>query len=94
VEASIAAVHAAAAGTDSTDWPAIVALYDTLLAIRPSPVVALNRAIAIAEFWSRTCVAHPDVAYSAAGRTRMSPSAANSLSVLSTSDSISPGAES
>ncbi|MFT3693620.1 MAG: hypothetical protein QM831_10805 [Kofleriaceae bacterium] len=31
-----------------TDWPAIVALYDELLAIEPSPVVALNRAVAVA----------------------------------------------
>jgi RNA polymerase sigma factor (sigma-70 family) len=49
VEAAIAWVHASAARADDTDWPQIVALYDMLMAIRPSPVVALNRAIAIAQ---------------------------------------------
>jgi RNA polymerase sigma-70 factor (ECF subfamily) len=49
LEAAIAAVHASARGVDDTDWPQIVALYDQLLRIRPSPVIALNRAIAVAE---------------------------------------------
>ena len=49
VEAAIASVHATAARAQDTDWGKIVSLYDTLLAIRPSPVVALNRAIAIAQ---------------------------------------------
>lgn len=49
VEAAIAAVHAEASSADQTDWKAIVSLYDTLLSIRPSPVVALNRAIAVAQ---------------------------------------------
>src|SRR5215469_8834739 len=49
VEAAIAAVHAAAERTEETDWAKIVSLYDALMAIRPSPIVALNRAIAIAE---------------------------------------------
>jgi RNA polymerase sigma-70 factor (ECF subfamily) len=49
VEAAIASVHARALSAEDTDWERIVALYDTLLAIRPSPVVALNRAIAIAQ---------------------------------------------
>jgi RNA polymerase sigma factor (sigma-70 family) len=49
VEAAIAAAHAAAPSLAATDWAAIVALYDRLMAIAPSPVVALNRAIAIAE---------------------------------------------
>ena len=49
VEAAIAAVHASARGVDDTDWAAIVALYDRLMDIAPSPVVALNRAIAICE---------------------------------------------
>jgi len=48
VEAAIASLHATAAHADETDWPRLVWLYDTLLAIRPSPVIALNRAIAIA----------------------------------------------
>jgi RNA polymerase sigma factor (sigma-70 family) len=49
LEAAIAAVHAAAPSVDETDWHAIVSLYDRLLAIAPSPIVALNRAIAIAQ---------------------------------------------
>jgi RNA polymerase sigma factor (sigma-70 family) len=49
VEAAIAAIHACALSTDDTDWAAIVSLYDTLLTIRPSPIVALNRAIAVAQ---------------------------------------------
>ncbi|WP_437520394.1 DUF6596 domain-containing protein [Sorangium sp. So ce726] len=49
VEAEIAAVHASAARAEDTRWGAVVSLYDTLMAIRPSPVVALNRAIAVAQ---------------------------------------------
>jgi RNA polymerase sigma factor (sigma-70 family) len=49
VEAAIAWVHAAAASAEGTDWGRIVSLYDQLMAIRPSPVVELNRAIAIAQ---------------------------------------------
>jgi RNA polymerase sigma-70 factor (ECF subfamily) len=49
VEASIAWVHAAAPRAEDTDWEMIVSLYDKLMVIRPSPVVALNRAIAIAQ---------------------------------------------
>ena len=49
IEAAIAWVHASAPSAAATDWARIVALYDTLLVLRPSPVVALNRAIAIAE---------------------------------------------
>jgi predicted RNA polymerase sigma factor len=49
VEAAIASVHAAARVADDTDWAQVVSLYDTLMAIRPSPVIALNRAIAIAQ---------------------------------------------
>jgi hypothetical protein len=48
-ESAIAAVHATSARTADTDWGKIVSLYDTLMKIRPSPVVALNRAIAVAE---------------------------------------------
>jgi RNA polymerase sigma factor (sigma-70 family) len=47
LEAGIAACHAIAATYEDTDWSHIVELYDQLLAINPSPVVALNRAIAI-----------------------------------------------
>jgi RNA polymerase sigma-70 factor (ECF subfamily) len=49
VEAAIAAVHAGAPSVDATDWASIVSLYDRLMAIAPSPVVALNRAIAIGQ---------------------------------------------
>ena len=49
VEAAIASVHAMAHHTEDTDWGKIVSLYDTLMTIRPSPVVALNRAVAIAQ---------------------------------------------
>lgn len=48
LQAAIAAVHAEAATADDTDWEQIVALYDVLLRADPSPVVALNRAAAIA----------------------------------------------
>jgi RNA polymerase sigma-70 factor (ECF subfamily) len=50
VEAAIASVHARANGIEDTDWGMIVSLYVTLMAIRPSPVVALNRAIAVAQY--------------------------------------------
>ena len=49
IEAAIAWVHARAKRVEDTDWAEIVSLYDTLLKIRPSPVVALNRAIAVAQ---------------------------------------------
>ena len=50
VEAAIAWVHASARRAQDTNWEQIVSLYDTLMEIRPSPVVALNRAIAVAQF--------------------------------------------
>jgi RNA polymerase sigma-70 factor (ECF subfamily) len=48
LQAAIAAVHAEAESMAATDWRQIVALYDRLLRIQPSPVVQLNRAVAIA----------------------------------------------
>ncbi len=48
LQAAIAALHGEAASTDLTDWPQIVGLYDALLRIEPSPVIALNRAVAVA----------------------------------------------
>jgi RNA polymerase sigma-70 factor (ECF subfamily) len=48
-QAAINAVHADAATFEQTDWSQIVALYDRLLEVAPTPVVALNRAIAIGE---------------------------------------------
>jgi RNA polymerase sigma-70 factor (ECF subfamily) len=49
LQAAINAVHAEAPSLKETDWFQIVALYDLLLAISPTPVVAMNRAIAIGE---------------------------------------------
>jgi RNA polymerase sigma-70 factor (ECF subfamily) len=49
IQAAINAVHADAGSFDATDWRQILALYDQLLAITPTPVVAMNRAIALAE---------------------------------------------
>jgi RNA polymerase sigma-70 factor, ECF subfamily len=49
VQAAIAAVHSDAPTAERTDWRQIVALYDQLLVLAPSPVVALNRAVAVAE---------------------------------------------
>jgi RNA polymerase sigma-70 factor (ECF subfamily) len=49
IQAAINAVHADAATAEQTDWPQILALYDQLLALAPTPVVALNRAITVAE---------------------------------------------
>jgi RNA polymerase sigma-70 factor (ECF subfamily) len=48
IQAAIAALHAEAADTTTTDWPQIVALYDVLARVSPSPVVQLNRAVAVA----------------------------------------------
>lgn len=48
LQAAIAAVHAEADHSDETDWTQIVALYDVLVRVEPSPVVELNRAVAIA----------------------------------------------
>jgi RNA polymerase sigma-70 factor (ECF subfamily) len=48
LQAAIAAVHAEAPSYADTDWPEVLGLYDLLLAVWPSPVVALNRAVAVA----------------------------------------------
>jgi RNA polymerase sigma-70 factor (ECF subfamily) len=48
IQAAIAAVHSNAADADTTDWREIVRFYDLLRRADPSPVVALNRAVAIA----------------------------------------------
>jgi RNA polymerase sigma-70 factor (ECF subfamily) len=49
IQAAINAVHSDAPTAERTDWSQIVALYDQLLALQPTPIVALNRAVAIAE---------------------------------------------
>ncbi|MCW5603252.1 MAG: RNA polymerase sigma factor [Burkholderiales bacterium] len=48
LQAAISAVHAQAPHAAATDWPQIVGLYDVLLRVEPSPVVELNRAVAVA----------------------------------------------
>jgi RNA polymerase sigma factor (sigma-70 family) len=55
VEAGIAAVHATAPSMQATNWQEIVSLYDTLMTIRPTPIVALNRAIAIGQCDGAEC---------------------------------------
>ena len=59
VQAAISAVHSDATSAAETDWRQVLALYDQLLALTPTPVVALNRAVALAE------VDGPDVALAA-----------------------------
>jgi RNA polymerase sigma-70 factor, ECF subfamily len=56
IQAAISAVHSDAPAAASTDWAQILVLYDQLLVCSPTPVVALNRAVAVAE------VSGPDVA--------------------------------
>jgi predicted RNA polymerase sigma factor len=47
LQAAIAACHARAISSEQTDWPQIAALYETLGQLHPSPIVALNRAVAV-----------------------------------------------
>jgi RNA polymerase sigma-70 factor (ECF subfamily) len=49
IQAAIAALHSIADAPEATDWGRIVALYDHLLTLAPTPVAALNRAIAVGE---------------------------------------------
>jgi RNA polymerase sigma-70 factor (ECF subfamily) len=51
LQAAINAVHADAASAEATDWSQILALYDQLLEMAPTPVVALNRAVAVGELY-------------------------------------------
>jgi RNA polymerase sigma-70 factor (ECF subfamily) len=48
LQAAIAAVHCRGARSEDTDWPEIVKLYDRLARVQPSPIVSLNRAVAVA----------------------------------------------
>src|SRR5206468_8023956 len=48
IQAAIAAVHCQAARAEDTDWPQILQLYDLLERVQPSPIVSLNRAVAVA----------------------------------------------
>jgi RNA polymerase sigma-70 factor, ECF subfamily len=61
IQAAVNAVHSDAATAADTDWRQVLELYDQLLAITPTPVVALNRAVALAE------VAGPSAALAAVG---------------------------
>jgi len=49
LQAAIAACHARAPSAEETDWPRICSVYDALMARQPSPVVALNRAVAVGQ---------------------------------------------
>jgi RNA polymerase sigma-70 factor (ECF subfamily) len=49
IQAAINAVHSAATTVAATGWPAIISLYDQLMALSPTPIVALNRAVAVGE---------------------------------------------
>jgi RNA polymerase sigma factor (sigma-70 family) len=49
VEAAIASIHATAPSMQATNWAEIVSLYDALMTIRPTPIIALNRAIAVGQ---------------------------------------------
>ena len=49
LQAGIAAIHCTAADAKATDWPRILRHYDALYALKPSPIVALNRAVAVAQ---------------------------------------------
>jgi RNA polymerase sigma-70 factor (ECF subfamily) len=60
--AAINAVHTSARDMRDTDWPQVLALYDQLVRLDPSPIIALNRAIAVAELDG------PEVALAAADR--------------------------
>src|SRR6202044_3161692 len=60
--AAISAVHPPAGGVRDPDWSQVVALYDQLVCLDPSPIVVLNRAIAVAELDG------PEVALAAVGR--------------------------
>jgi RNA polymerase sigma-70 factor, ECF subfamily len=65
IQAAINAVHSDATTAADTDWGQILALYDQLMALAPTPVVALNRAVAVAE------VQGPDAALSILGELRL-----------------------
>jgi len=60
--AAINAVHTSARDARDTDWSQVVALYDHVVRIDPSPIIALNRAVAVAELDG------PEVAMAAVGR--------------------------
>ena len=68
LQAAIAACHARARTADATDWPRIAALYARLAAVAPSPIVEINRAVAVGlAFGAAEGLAHVDRVASAAG---------------------------
>ena len=58
VQAAIAAIHGAASRAEDTDWPRMLRLYDDLLHLNPSPVVVLNRAVALARVEGAAAALH------------------------------------
>jgi RNA polymerase sigma factor (sigma-70 family) len=78
LEAGIAAAHAMAPSDEATDWPYILSLYDSLLALKGSPVVALNRAVALA------MAAGPEAGIAAAEKIRDHPALAGYYPLLVT----------
>jgi len=76
LQASIAACHARALTPEQTDWHRIVSLYDELAQLMPSPVVELNRAVAVGMAFGTASRAGPcRRAYRGAGAARLSPAA-------------------
>jgi RNA polymerase sigma-70 factor (ECF subfamily) len=71
VQAAIAAVHAGAERSEATDWDRILSLYDDLLTLNPSPIIRLNRAVALSR------VAGPAAALAALRPLQNEPSLAN-----------------
>jgi RNA polymerase sigma-70 factor (ECF subfamily) len=64
VEAAIAATHTRAATSAETDWPLVLSLYDQLVQLKPGPVVALNRSVAVARVHgARAALAELDLLY-------------------------------
>ncbi len=55
IQAAISALHIQSERAETTDWPQILLLYNRLFALSPSPIVALNRAVALAETGALTC---------------------------------------
>ena len=76
LQAAIAGLHAAAPSYAETDWPQLLVLYDVLLGVWPSPVVALNRAVVLAEVrgrggpWPRSRRSTASTATATSGRPR------------------------
>ncbi len=72
LEAGITSLHCAAPTYEKTEWAKILELYDILYRLKPSPIVALNRAMPWAKPWGRKKVVprcrHPEAVYESCGR--------------------------